>query len=87
MLAVYSQYTRRQQKTQYQQPECDTKGREKWPFPGRTVTILHNQRSADGLRARSSRPGSRAGVRAAQRAARAGEGLESERPRSGPEGH
>lgn len=86
MLAVYSQYTRRQQKTQYQQPKCDTKGREKWPFPGRTVTILRYQRSADSLRARSSRPCSGVGVRAAQRAARAGEGLESERPRQRPVG-
>lgn len=86
MLAVYLQYTRRQQKTQYQQPECDTKGREKWPFPGRTVTILHYQRSADGLRARSSCPRSRAGVRAAQRAARVGAGLKCERPRQRPVG-
>lgn len=77
MLAVYLQYTRRQQKTQYQQPECDTKGREKWPFPGRTVTILHYQRSADGLRARSSCPRSRAGVLAAQRAASVGAGLDN----------
>ena len=86
MLAVYLQYTRRQQKTQYQQPECDTKGREKWPFPGRTVTILRYQRSADGLRARSSRPSARAGVLAAQRAASVGAGLRNRAPAQRPGG-